>query len=266
VPHKTAVITLGAAEVDYDRRRREIARVIARLWAARGERACTMRTVAAELGTSMTVITRAFASRAEMMRFTREAVLGEWAAATDAALAAETTPSGKLRALLLQQCPIDERTLADGALWLQTLAPQHRDEDLIAGNRRFNDELLATAEPLLEELGVDRSAARLLMVAVYGLNAAAVEDPAAWTFERVEQALDDILCRFGIESRECVGGRGSVADHRLVAHQKLVAHPKRVADQKPVTHQRRVAHEKPVAHRQSVTEEKPVVHQQPEEG
>jgi AcrR family transcriptional regulator len=198
-PHGPATITLAGAEVDYDRRRHEIARVVARLWAARGERACTMRAVAAELGTSMTVITRAFASRAEMMRFTREAVLGEWAATTHAAVAAQTTAAGRLRALLLQQCPIDERTLADGALWLQTLAPQHRDEELIAGNRRFNDELLATAEPLLEQLGVDRAAAQLLMVAVYGLNAAAVEDPETWTFARVEQALDDILRRFGVE-------------------------------------------------------------------
>jgi len=254
VPHETATITLGAAEVDYDRRRHEIARVVARLWAARGERACTMRAVAAELGTSMTVITRAFASRGEMMRFTREAVLGEWAATTNAALAAETTPSGKLRALLLRQCPIDERTLADGALWLQTLAPRHRDEDLIAGNRRFNDELLATAEPLLEELGVDRAAARLLMVAVYGLNAAAVEDPAAWTFERVEQALDDILRRFGIEGRECVEGRGSVADRGGVA------------DEKSPAGRENVAHERRAVHPERVTHDEPVAHQQPEEG
>ncbi|HSL94494.1 MAG TPA: hypothetical protein VLA35_01035 [Thermoleophilia bacterium] len=254
MPHETATITLGAAEVDYERRRHEIARVVARLWAARGERACTMRAVAAELGTSMTVITRSFASRAEMMRFTREAVLGEWAATTYAALAAETTPSGKLRALLLQQCPIDERTLADGALWLQTLSPQHRDEDLIAGNRRFNDELLATAEPLLEELGVDRPAARLLMVAVYGLNAAAVEDPVTWTFQRVEQALDDILRRFGVEDRECVEGQGSAGG------------PKPAAQEKPAAHEKPVAQETPVAQHRRVAQEEPVAHQQPEEG
>lgn len=223
VQNGTAMIALGTAEVDYDRRRQEIARVVARLWAARGERACTMRAVAAELGTSMTVITRSFASRAEMMRFTREAVLGEWAATTNAALAAETTPAGKLRALLLQQCPIDERTLSDGALWLQTLAPQHRDEDLIAGNRRFNDELLATAEPLLEQLGVDRPVARLLMVAVYGLNAAAVEDPVTWTFARVEQALDDILRRFGIEGPEPAAGRLSFERRKSAAHQESAA-------------------------------------------
>jgi len=255
LPHETATITLAGAEVDYDRRRREIARVVARLWAARGERACTMRAVAAELGTSMTVITRAFTSRAEMMRFTREAVLGEWAATTNAALAAETTPSGKLRALLLQQCPIDEQTRADGALWLQTLAPQHRDEDLIAGNRRFNDELLATAEPLLEQLGVDRPAAPLLMVAVYGLNAAAVEDPETWTFARVERALDEILCRFGVEDRERVDGRGPVARQKPVA-----------ADQKPAARRTPVVDRKPVVHRERVTHEKPVAHQQPEEG
>lgn len=218
--HETATITLAAAEVDYDRRRREIARVVARIWAARGERACTMRAVAAELGTSMTVITRAFVSRAAMMRFTRETVLEEWAASTNAALAAQTTAAGKLRALLLQQCPIDEQTRADGALWLQTLSPQHRDEDLIAGNRRFNDELLATAEPLLEQLGVDRRAARLLMVAVYGLNAAAVEDPQTWTVERVEEALDEILRRFGIEGSE------SDAPRRPEEHRKSIAHRK----------------------------------------
>jgi len=101
-----------------------------------------------------------------------------------------------LRALLRQQCPIDERTFADGCLWLQTLAPQHRDDALIAGSRKFNDWLLRTAEPLLEDLGVDRAVARLLMIAVYGLNAAAFEDPHTWTFERVEQALDEIIGRF----------------------------------------------------------------------
>lgn len=193
------VIDLVRGAVDYDLRRRQIARVVARLWAARGERACTMRAVAAELGTSMTVITRSFASRAEMMRFTRDVLLDEWAATTAAAMAAETTPAGKLRALLLQQCPVDEQTLADGALWLQTLAPSQRDEELIAGNRRFNDELLAMAIPLLEQLGIDPDTAPLLMVAVYGLNAAAVEDPRTWTYARVEQALDDVLHCFGID-------------------------------------------------------------------
>jgi len=200
------VITLGTAEVDYDRRRREIARVVARLWSERGERACTMRAVAAELGTSMTVITRSFATRAEMLRFTRALVLEEWAASTSAAMAAETTPAGRLRALLLAQCPIDERTLADGALWLQTLSPQHRDEDLIAGNRRFTDDLLAMAAPLLDELGVDPEVACLLMVAVYGLNAAAVEDPRTWSFARVEQELDEILRRLGVAERRAVEG------------------------------------------------------------
>lgn len=208
MPDRRAAITLGTAEVDYDRRRREIAHVVARLWSARGERACTMRAVAAELGTSMTVITRSFATRADMLRFTRALVLEEWAASTAAAMAAETTPAGKLRALLLAQCPTDERALADGALWLQTLAPQHRDEDLIAGNRRFTDELLATAEPLLDELGVERGVARLLMVAVYGLNAAAVEDPRAWSFARVEAALDEILRRFGVAERPTADGAG----------------------------------------------------------
>lgn len=195
-----AVIRLSRGEVDYDARRREIARVVARLWAERGERACTMRAVASQLGTSVAVITRSFASRADMMRFTRESLVKEWAETTAAAIAAAATPAAKLRALLLQQCPVDEQTLADGVLWLQTLAPGQRDEELIEGNGRFNDELVATAEPLLEELGVDPAVAPLLMLAVYGLNAAAIEDPRTWTFERVERALDDILRRYGVDN------------------------------------------------------------------
>ena len=185
MPQDAAVIHLAKAEVDYDLRRRQIARVVARLWAARGERACTMRAVAAELGTSMTVITRSFASRADMMRFTREFVLSHWAETTATAIAKQSTSAGKLRALLLQQCPIDEETVADADLWLQTLAPQQRDEALIAGNRRFNDALLKEAQPLLDALGIDRSVAPLLMVAVYGLNVATVEDRGTWTFNRV---------------------------------------------------------------------------------
>jgi len=196
------LIPLARTEVDYEARRREIARVVARVWATRGERACTLRAVAAELGTSVTVITRSFSSRAAMMRFTRERLLREWAASTVAAMAAATTPAAKLRALLLEQCPTDEEALADGTLWLQTLAPGQRDEELIAGNRRFNDELVATAEPLLEELGIDRAVAPLLMIAVYGLNAAAIEDPRTWTFTRVERTLDDILRRHGVEDHQ----------------------------------------------------------------
>lgn len=203
---RVTTVTLARSEVDYAVRRREIAQVVARLWATRGERACTMRAVAAELGTSMTVITRSFASRAEMMRFTRATLLEEWADTTAAAIAAQRTSAGKLRALLRQQCPVDERTLADGALWLQTLAPQHRDDALIEGNRRFNDWLLETAGPLLEDLGVERAVAPLLMIAVYGLNAAAVEDPRTWTFAQVERALDEILRRFGVRHDALQGG------------------------------------------------------------
>lgn len=199
-------IQLVANGVDYELRRRQIARVVARLWATRGERVCTIRAVAHELGTSVTVVTRAFASREEMMRFTREFVMDEWAASTAEAVAAQSAPADKLRALLIAQCPVDEWTLLQASLWLQSLAPQHRDEDLINANERFNESLLELAYPLLEVLGVDRHAAPLLLVAVaYGLNAAAVEDPETWTFERVEQAVDEILRRFGVAGNDSVG-------------------------------------------------------------
>lgn len=208
-PRKAPVIQLAKVEVDYDLRRREIARVVARLWATRGERACTMRAVAAELGTSMTVITRSFATRAELMRFTRELVVSDWMEIAAKAIAAQSTPARKLRALLLQQCPIDEQTLADADLWLQTLAPQHRDEALVAANTRYAEWVRTETEPLLEALGIDRGIAPLLVVACYGLNAAAVEDPQTWTYDHVERALDEILCRFGIEDDD--SGRAHVS-------------------------------------------------------
>jgi hypothetical protein len=146
----------------------------------------------------MTVITRSFKTRAEMMRYTRAYLQDHWAKVASRAVAAHPSPYGKLRALLLVQCPTNDETLADASLWLETLAPHQRDDTLVTASRKSDAKLLGMVGPLLQELGVNQDVAPFLMLVVYGLNVAAIEDPATWTFQRVERAIDELLLQFAI--------------------------------------------------------------------
>jgi len=179
--------------VDQSARRRQIARVVARLWASSGSRGCTIRAVAKELGASATVVTNAFGTSAAMLEYTLAWLLDSWEEAGDALLARDAPPAVRLKELLVHQCPFDEMGIEDARIWLDAMAPHDRPAWSSAAFSRYDAWLSDRVTRLLSECGADLGFAPVLLVTVFGLNAAAVQSPEAWPAARLGSTLDEVL-------------------------------------------------------------------------
>jgi AcrR family transcriptional regulator len=184
---------LVLVRVDQSQRRRQIAAVVARLWAARGSRGCTIRAVARELGVSLTVVTNAFGTSAAMLEYTLLSLLDAWEAAGDALLERDAPPAARLKELLASQCPLSAEGFDDARIWMDATAARERPAWISAACARYDAWLGDRVARLLRECGVDPRFAPVLLVAVFGLNAAPVQSPEAWPPECVAAILDDVL-------------------------------------------------------------------------
>jgi AcrR family transcriptional regulator len=179
--------------VDQSARRRQIARVVARLWASSGSRGCTIRAVAKEIDASATVVTNAFGTSAAMLEYTLTWLLDSWEEAGDALLARDAPPAVLLKEFLAHQCPFEEIGIEDAHIWLDAIAPHDRPAWSSAAFSRYDAWLTDRVMRLLGECGADQSYAPVLLVTVFGLNAAAIQSPEAWPPERLSGTLDDVL-------------------------------------------------------------------------
>jgi AcrR family transcriptional regulator len=184
---------LVLVRVDQGQRRRQIAPVVARLWAARGSRGCTIRAVASELGVSITVVTNAFGTSASMLEYTLLSLIDAWEAAGDALLELHAPPAATLKELLASQCPLSGVGFDDARIWMDATAARERPAWISAACARYDAWLSDRIARLLRECGADPHYAPVLLVAVFGLNAAPVQSPEAWPPERVAAILDDVL-------------------------------------------------------------------------
>jgi len=179
--------------VDQSARRRQIARVVARLWASSGSRGCTIRAVAKEIGASATVVTNAFRTSAAMLEYTLTWLLDSWEEAGDALLARDAPPAVRLKEFLAHQCPLEEKGFEDACIWLDAIAPHDRPAWSSAAFARYDAWLTDRVMRLLGECGADQGFAPVLLVTIFGLNAAAIQSPEAWPPTRLSGTLDDVL-------------------------------------------------------------------------
>jgi len=186
-------VELVIQRVDQSARRRQIARVVARLWASSGSRGCTIRAVAKEIDASATVVTNAFGTSAAMLEYTLTWLLDSWEEAGDALLARDAPPAVRLKEFLAHQCPFEEIGIEDARIWLDAIAPHDRPAWRSAAFARYDAWLTDRVMSLLGECGADQSYAPVLLVTVFGLNAAAIQSPEAWPPERLNGTLDDVL-------------------------------------------------------------------------
>ena len=186
-------VQLVIQRVDQSARRRQIARVVARLWAASGSRGCTIRAVAKEIGASATVVTNAFGTSAAMLEYTLTWLLDSWEEAGDALLARDAPPAERLKEFLAHQCPLEENGFEDARIWLDAIAPHDRPAWSSAAFARYDAWLTERVMRLLGECGADRGLAPVLLVTVFGLNAAAIQSPESWPPARLNGTLDDVL-------------------------------------------------------------------------
>ncbi|WP_406238790.1 hypothetical protein [Nocardia sp. NBC_01009] len=100
----------------------------------------------------------------------------------------------------MENCPVDEAGIRESRAWLIALplseaANGQQIRDLsIAYAQWFSEQIVQ----LLDRIGVSRTAVDQLVVTVYGITVAAVENPEGWPRERIESLIDRTLASVGI--------------------------------------------------------------------
>ncbi|GAA0935583.1 TetR/AcrR family transcriptional regulator [Pseudonocardia zijingensis] len=183
--------------IDAGVRRREVARIAARLVATRGADAVSLRSLAAEVGASTTVITHYFAGKADLL----EAAYG--AAVDDARERVDAVPGeghpDRIRLLCEAVLPLDEPRRSNWLVWLAFMGAAISDPRMAALQRRRvagHRELLTAAIRAAQEAGQvhpGRSAeeeARSLLAMVHGIASHAVFDLDDWPAQRQVAAVE----------------------------------------------------------------------------
>ena len=122
-------MTAVPRQVDHVQRRREIADALWRVVADQGVDAVSLRRVAGEAGVSMGLVQHYFHTRDEMLLFAFE-VVGERVAEECARQLAgidDPGPRDRVRVLLTQSLPIDERRVREARALLAYLVSGHDD-------------------------------------------------------------------------------------------------------------------------------------------
>lgn len=186
--------------VDHEQRKRDIVDAVWRVAADEGPGAVTFRRIAKELGGSTTIVTEAFSTRSELIEYAVTTKVGDWQRTFHELAATEGDPVTVLRTILVENCPIDQAALRESRAWLVALplsdaANGSRTRELSAAYAQWLSEQITG---LLERIGASPAVVDQLLVTVYGITAATVEDPRGWPRERIETLIDRTLASVGI--------------------------------------------------------------------
>ena len=182
--------------VDIDQRRHELAAAAAQVIARAGVDGATMREIAAEAGWTTGTLVHYFANKHELLDFTLRASIERRSAQRSAR--ASMPPADALRATLRSALPTDEATLVHWVVTVALAAAAAGDDQLAATQRDAYREFRGYLVELLIAAGCpgDGAAAieaERLITLVDGISLQALFDPAHWSTERQQLALDDGL-------------------------------------------------------------------------
>ncbi len=178
-------------QVDVVQRRRAIAEATFTVAATRGIQAVTLRSVAAEMGTSTTAITNYLPTRADLLVNAVDEMGREWLEELEtirrAARGAEA-----LRRLMRAAVAWDADEYLRCAFWVTLLAEKGRDERIDAHLAAASAQVKGVIEEVLAECGHPDAgtAADLLFLFAQGVFVSIVEAPRAWTPARATAAAD----------------------------------------------------------------------------
>lgn len=192
--------------VDPAQRRREITVAAVRILARSGPRSLTLKSLAEELGGSITLVTHFFANREDLF----SAVVQELTEGYDHELADLEDGAGpveRLRILLQWMAPLD----ADGVeaeAGRVALIPHRGDHKGI--DDFFNvmeDRMRGLIRGHLKDIGTVRDldfATAYLRATTNGVTLSAIEHPDLWPTELQKQVLDVAMSALGIDQIEAV--------------------------------------------------------------
>lgn len=187
--------------VDHDDRRREIARAALEVLKEKGFRGLTLRSLAAHMGGSQTLITHYFRSRQELVDSLANLAL-LWLDSLAAMDDPTAQPAERLRTTLLWMLPLDEDRFTQEQLRLDLLADRKaraRTQHLFDGwGRALRHTLRDRVQGLVrdDELGPTVDMLRAL---TDGLCVGVVEHPDRWPPERQVAVIDRVIALLGVD-------------------------------------------------------------------
>lgn len=207
-------------EVDHDERRDEILTALAGLLADGGLRGLTIRSLAARLGGSVSMVTHYFPTRHSLLVNIGPWILNKWQEEIESLTHPEDDPLVRLRAILAWLLPLTPESLTEEKAGLALLAGAESDLVSVRGLTR---ELSVWARELVRShlVGlVDADhlprTADLLYAVTQGVAVCACEDPEAWPAERQLDVLNDLLDSLGLLP-DSAGPHGRLKDMKIYA-------------------------------------------------
>jgi len=176
-------------QVDVGQRRTDIAEATFRVAAHEGLGAVTIRSVAAELGSSTTVITNYLPTRTELLANAIDRLADEWLTELDA-LSADGDPAEALRRVMEAAVSWDDDELLRCQFWVAVLSEPNRSSEVQRQLIEAAESVRVVLEKLAEQCGHPKpsAAADLLFLFAQGAFASIVEAPTRWTADRLRAA------------------------------------------------------------------------------
>ncbi len=180
-------------QVDVAQRRADIAEATLRVAARSGLGGVTIRSVAAELGASTTVITNYLPTRADLLANAMEMMADEWIGELDAA-SADLDPADALGEVMREAVSWDEQERIRNQFWVAVLSEPNRPKAVADQLRAESDAVRHRLAKLVEQCGHSdpNAAADQLFLFAQGAFVSMVETPTKWTPERLGAAATAI--------------------------------------------------------------------------
>jgi AcrR family transcriptional regulator len=164
----------------------------------------TIRAVAAAAGCTTGLVMHRFPNRPALLRHARELLHARTLVRVEALEAAAATPRAALRAVLAQGLATTEAGTLESVVWIGFLAASVGDEELLelhrVNTRAWRQRILRLVAAAAPSWSADEvsTAALVLMGMAEGAAALASADPATYSAELQEAALDRTLAALGL--------------------------------------------------------------------
>jgi AcrR family transcriptional regulator len=184
-------------EVDHDERRDEILAAVAGVLSDVGLRGLTIRSLAARLGGSVSMVTHYFPTRHSLLVGIGPWILKNWQAEIESLSGAEGDRLTKLRSVLAWLMPLTAEGMLEERAGLSLLVGTEHDTAAVEGlrieldawsRRLVQDHLVG----LVDDAHINRTA-DILYAVTRGVSVCTCEAPEAWPAERQLAVLDDLL-------------------------------------------------------------------------
>lgn len=187
--------------VDLHARRLEITYAAIRVLARGGTQALTLKSLAEELGGSITLVTHFFANRDQLFVAITDELISSYDAMLDDDPDDELDDYGRLRSLLTWMSPTTAEDVAmeTGRIALIWRRDEHESIEhfFTAMEERMRSMLRERLQGLVPADDLD-SAVAYLRAVTNGLTLSAVEHPDLWPREQVDWVLDRALAGLGV--------------------------------------------------------------------